>query len=99
MSAPIFIQFIIQGHRFAGEPLLPWVLVPQLDDQREEARVCVVQVKPGNVTTYLNMEATFAKIPPKGLLYHHGRCGGGGDEDGGEVHHGGAMLLLLMVCW
>ena len=33
--------------RLAGEPLLPGVLVPQLDNQGEEARVRVVQVKPG----------------------------------------------------
>ena len=45
----------IFADRLAGEPLLPWVLVPQLDHQGEEARVCVVQVKPGDMAWLMNI--------------------------------------------
>ena len=36
-----------QTHRLAGEPFLPWVRVPQLDDKGEQAGVHLGQVEPG----------------------------------------------------
>ena len=89
--------FFQKSDRLAGEPLLPRVLVPQLDNQGEEARVHVVQVKPGDSGTIMYIQ--FDELPAEGLLDHHGRGGCGGEEDGGEVHHGGEVLLLVVSCW
>ena len=49
---PKFTKFVLaevqyQTHRLAGEPFLPWVRVPQLDDKGEQAGVHLGQVEPG----------------------------------------------------
>ena len=49
--------FFQKSDRLAGEPLLPRVLVPQLDNQGEEARVRVVQVKPGERQWHIYKDA------------------------------------------
>ena len=80
----------IFADRLAGEPLLPWVLVPQLDHQGEEARVCVVQVKPGDMAC---MAHEYRR--GKGCLLKSCHVRDRGDDIAGTVYR--ALLSIYVI--